>query len=453
MPSFSKRIRDPLHGLIPFNSDLDKVCWDIIQTAPFQRLRRVKQLGFSEFTYPGACHSRLAHSVGVFHTARRLADRLHEIIPSVRHDNESRCAAIAAALVHDLGHGPFSHAFEEALEASGFHWSHENMSEALIRDTVVGEILDGLMPNHREKVIDIVGSQNPKNLYYSIVSSQFDADRLDYMQRDRLMSGRLGSAIDFPWLLANLDMRRVPVYQDEELQGEVETFVIGEKSILAAEAYVLGLFQLYQTVYLHKTTRGLEKIFSEILKRLFFLRNESAFDKTGLNKNHAIFQFLEDSSNPEKFLKLDDTLIWGALHELCDAKDSVLSELARRLLERQIYKAIDLTALVQSKVKPEKVRSKEVEVISKISENFSSAVNQSPRILHDVAKRNPYKRLSASGDSLKKILAVDRDGNLRDLADLSSVVSALKPFHSRRVYCRDESEKKKVTEFILGELK
>lgn len=453
MPAFSKRIRDPLHGLIAFNTDLDKVCWDIIQTPAFQRLRRVKQLGFSEFTYPGACHSRLAHSVGVFHTARRLADRLHEIIPSVRHDNESRCAAVAAALVHDLGHGPFSHAFEEALESSGFHWSHEDMSEALIRETEVGDILDGLMPNHREKVIDIVGSQNPKNLYYSIVSSQFDADRLDYMQRDRLMSGRLGSAIDFPWLLANLDLRRVPIFQDEELQGEIETFVIGSKSILAAEAYVLGLFQLYQTVYLHKTTRGLEKVFSAVLKRLFLLKNEGLVAKTGLKKDHAIFQFLDDRQNPEKFLKLDDTLIWGVLHQLRDAEDKVLSDLASRILERKIYKAIDLTSLVQRKVDISEVRSQEVEILSKINEKFSSVINESPRILQDVAKRNPYKRHSGSGASLKKILAVDQEGNLRDLADLSSVVSALKPFHSRRVYCKDESEKRMVTEFIMGELK
>ena len=175
--------------------------------------------------------------------------------------------------------------------------------------------------------------------------------------------------------------------------------------------------------------------------------------KTGLKKEHAIFQFLDDRQNPEKFLKLDDTLIWGVLHQLRDAEDKILSDLASRILERKIYKAIDLTSLVQRKVGSSDVRSREVEILSKINDKFSSVVNESPRILQDVAKRNPYKRHSGSGASLKKILAVDQEGNLRDLADLSSVVSALKPFHSRRVYCKDESEKRMVTEFIMGELK
>lgn len=454
MPSFNKRIRDPLHGLIEFNTSLDKVCWKIIQTPYFQRLRRIKQLGFSEFVYPCACHSRLAHSLGVFHTARRLAEKVHQIVPEDRQDNPSKCAAVAAALVHDVGHGPFSHAFEEALHSCGVDWSHERMSESIILDTEIGSVLNDYMPNLSASVADIIGSQDPKNLYYAIVSSQFDADRLDYMQRDRLMSGRLGSAIDFPWLLANLELRRVKTYIDDELQGEIETFVIGNKAIFAAEAYVLGLFQLYQTVYLHKTTRGYEKMFSALIVRLLKLWQSGSVASSGLGDEHPLFNFLNDSLNPQVFLRLDDLVIWGTLHTMQDCSDPVLSELSKRILDRRIYKAIDLTNFVRRKIDdPNDARRKEVEIISMLDDKFSSSVNHVPRILHDVAKRNPYKRHSRGNSSLKKIFAVDTVGNITDLANLSKVVGALEPFYSRRVYCKDESEKEAVVESILGELK
>jgi hypothetical protein len=127
----NQRIRDPLHDLIEFytsNSELERILWKVVQTRPFQRLRRVKQLGFSDLVYPGASHSRFAHSVGVFHTARQLMEVIHRHQKEPQESKEHR--ALAAALVHDLGHGPFSHAFEKVGTRLGLKLAdHENMSD------------------------------------------------------------------------------------------------------------------------------------------------------------------------------------------------------------------------------------------------------------------------------------------------------------------------------------
>lgn len=136
-----QRIRDPLHNLIEFKGDeLERALWRVVQSRPFQRLRRVKQLGFSDFVYPGASHSRFAHSLGVFHTARRLM----EVVRRYATDAKSReDRALSAALVHDLGHGPFSHAFETVGKRLGLKLAdHEDVSDLLIRNGEVAEILN-----------------------------------------------------------------------------------------------------------------------------------------------------------------------------------------------------------------------------------------------------------------------------------------------------------------------
>ena len=247
-PKF-RRILDPIHGLIEFERDgFEATCWKILESRQFQRLRRVKQLGFSEFVYPGATHSRFTHSVGVFHTARKL-DRVIESIHGDRFDKRRAQMAMAAALVHDLGHGPFSHAFESVLKNLGLG-KHEARSVKLVESTELSTILDGFVPNFTRGVADIIRNKVPEDIYATIVSSQFDADRLDYMRRDRFMTGTQSSAIDFEWLTANLDIRRVQIGQDDTLVREVDTLVVGQKALLAAEAYVLGLFHLYPNVLL-----------------------------------------------------------------------------------------------------------------------------------------------------------------------------------------------------------
>ncbi len=145
-----ERIRDPVHDLIEFSrDDFDQTIWDALESAEFQRLRRIKQLGFSELVFPGATHSRFAHSVGVFHTARRLSALIRNRLPDSFDLNRARIAT-AAALVHDLGHGPFSHAFEGALKRLGVAKRHEDWTVAIVSgDTEVSEVLSKYAPARR----------------------------------------------------------------------------------------------------------------------------------------------------------------------------------------------------------------------------------------------------------------------------------------------------------------
>ena len=131
----AQRVRNPVHDLIQFKGEgLEAYCWEVVQTRPFQRLRRIKQLGFSEITFPGATHSRLAHSLGVFNAARQLTSVVRELKGNGGFDSLAADAAVAAALVHDIGHGPFSHTFETAAAMAGFGVDHEDWTVRIIRE-------------------------------------------------------------------------------------------------------------------------------------------------------------------------------------------------------------------------------------------------------------------------------------------------------------------------------
>ena len=215
---------------------------------------------------------------------------------------------MAAALVHDLGHGPFSHAFEKVGKRLELKLAnHEMMSDALIRDSEVAEVLNSQFGSHwADGVVDIIKKDGVKTVHHAVVSSQFDADRLHYMRRDRLMTGTQHAAIDFPWLIANLEIGSVEFGVDDSPGGQIETFVLGPKAIHAAEAYVLGLFQLYPTVYLHKATRGAEKLFTESLVRVVILVRDGSVSATGLPINHPIVRFAQFPDDIDVALALDD---------------------------------------------------------------------------------------------------------------------------------------------------
>jgi uncharacterized protein len=341
----TQRIRDPLHDLIEFSKgELERTLWDVIQTRPFQRLRRVKQLGFSDLVYPGASHSRFAHSIGVFHTARRLMG----VVRRHTEDNVTKeNHALAAALVHDLGHGPYSHAFEKVGKRLRLELAdHEHMSDRLIRDGEVSEILNRMGSGFANDVADIIKKEGRKTVHNAVVSSQFDADRLDYMRRDRLMTGVRHAAIDFEWLLANLEIGSVSTGVDETPVGTVETFVLGPKAIQAAEAYVLGLFQLYPTVYFHKATRGAEKIFTELLVRVVSLARDRSVRATGLPAKNPIIRFAMSPEDIDIALCLDDSVVAGSLSEMADASDAMVSQFAKRLRDRKLFKCVDIRSKI-----------------------------------------------------------------------------------------------------------
>jgi uncharacterized protein len=438
------RVRDPLHDLIEFDqSELERTLWKVVQIRPFQRLRRVKQLGFSDLVYPGACHSRFAHSIGVFHTARQLMAVVRRLASEDQPSQEQK--ALAAALVHDLGHGPFSHSFEKVGKRLGLKFAnHETMSDALIRQGEVAEVLNGqLGSGFANDVADIIRKDGVKTVQHAVVSSQFDADRLDYIRRDRMMAGTQHAAIDFPWLIANLEIGSVAVGVDRTQIGSIETFVLGPKAIYAAEAFVLGLFQLYPTVYFHKATRGAERLFTELLVRVVTLVRDGAAFATGLPSDHPIVLFSRNPENIDVALMLDDTVIWGALTQMSDAADPLVAEFSSRLRDRKLYKCHDIRKQVAHELDPEIKNSDQlIELIDKccagigkkLDERDAERSDGRPRILVDSDERSPYKSVNESKGPLDRINIRTDGGTLVDLKTRSSVVAALRVYKLFRAY-------------------
>lgn len=442
----SQRIRDPVHDLIEFSaSDFDQLAWNSLNALEFQRLRRIKQLGFSELVFPGATHSRFAHSVGVFYTARRLSALIRDRLSNAFNPERAE-VAVAAALVHDLGHGPFSHAFEDAMEPLGIGKRHEDWTAEIVTgDTRVCEVLSRFRPNFQIEVAELLASETPVDIYSAIVSSQFDADRLDYVRRDRLMTGAQHGGFDFSWLMANLEVDRVAISLDGEGFGEVENLILGNKAFQSAEAYVLGLFHLYFTVYFHKTTRSAEKMLSAILRRVGELVSTDSLAQTGLSEISPIVQFLRNPTLAN-YLKLDDFGIWASLHPMSSATDGTVAELSSRLLNRNLYKAVDVTARLAQRGGDASVARFRARLADLRTQGQIGTFD----LLEDQATRNPYKRRGYdSPEALSKVLIRRVDGTgYEDLADRSKVVAALREESVFRVYARNDQLRQRVEDVV-----
>jgi uncharacterized protein len=293
-----ERIRDPIHNIIVFDDAglVDEAVWKLLQTPDVQRLRRIKQLGVSEFVFPSASHSRFAHSVGVFHNARRLVQLIKREIVLKRVEgefNEERAkVALFAALLHDIGHGPFSHAFEEARKALASERQDKASAKAKIRKHEVftadmieeesGEInqILGQSGVNAKDVADLIRAETPTDMYHSVVSSSFDADRLDYLIRDRYMTGTGAGAIDTEWLMDNVRVAAIDFSPPDAGGGDQifeHSFCFGYKARDAAEDFLLARYRLYTNVYFHKTTRGIEHLVSAFFR--FIARDVSTGNK------------------------------------------------------------------------------------------------------------------------------------------------------------------------------
>ena len=440
-----QRVRDPVHNLIEFgatNRELELILWDVIQTQPFQRLRRIKQLGFSEFVFPGASHTRFAHSIGVFHTARLLLGAIERSMSQAGTVfGEARAKhALAAALVHDVGHGMFSHAFEAVGKALNLPLAkHETVSDRLIRDSEITRAFDvRLGTGFANNVADLIAREQPRDVYDSVVTSQFDADRLDYMQRDRMMTGVHSGAVDVTWLLNNLEVAPIAVSVDNEQFRTVDTLVLGPKAYHVAESYVLALFHLYPNVYFHKATRGAEMVLRDLILRLFELRDEERMVACGLPHNHPLVRFVIDPGLLDRAQALDDTVLWGALFMLAGADDDRLRMRAGQLLDRKLLGCFDVwNAAAELLATPgrEEVKAR-VERIARINlacDRVLQRKDEAPAAMFDDYKRDPYKRFQDSRTPPNQI-HIMQSGKPRDMAELSSVVGSTESFRICRAY-------------------
>ena len=340
--SWTQRIRDPVYGLVAFGGsgdrcrdETDRIAWDLLNTPEFQRLRRIRQLGFSDLVFPGATHSRFAHSIGVYHMARRLADVVARREGKREHERER--VALLAALLHDIGHGPFSHAFEAVAKALERPKRHEDWSAEIVRgDTEVNKVLRGVDGDLPQQIGEILTDEHQTDIYSTIVSSQFDADRLDYIQRDRLMVGVEFGHIDLDWLLDCLEVGMVTVGNDNSVQAPC--LYLGPKGVHTAEEYLEARSRLYRMVYMHKTTRAAEKMLQSVLSAA-----ASDLANRELARREPVLRYLvSETPTLGSYLALDDSAVWSALATYSEQGDLQVGKLAERLRNRDLYKCVDV---------------------------------------------------------------------------------------------------------------
>jgi uncharacterized protein len=324
--------RDPVHGLIEFRG-ADRPLAEVLETRVFQRLRRIKQMGFAWLVYPGAEHSRFGHALGAFHVARRVVEAL-EVAPEVGRDVK------LAALLHDIGHGPFSHAWEHVFAGD----DHEAWGAAMVTgDAELCEALRALDPALPETLRSFWDKRYRPGFARKLVSSQLDVDRLDYLLRDGHYSGAGYATFDLDWILHAL---RIEAIHDSE--DPTDLVVDYRRGMYAVEQYLFARSYMYAQVYHHKTVRAAEWMFIKVMQRFGELCRAGAAPP-GLDVAARIATGAQPSV--ADYLWLDDLTVltaidgWAGLGpggEAAAADDPLLRDLATRLVRRRLFKTIDL---------------------------------------------------------------------------------------------------------------
>lgn len=452
MTARDQRVRDPVHGLITFRGDspLDQLAWALLDTPPFQRLRRIRQLGVSEFVFPSATHTRFAHCIGVFHTARQLIGIIERELRREGKDLDQDRAdvAVIAALLHDVGHGPFSHTFEGVQKARGVDKPHERWSADIIRAPTAG--IAPLLAAYREdgqvgeEVAAMLESQDPIDLYHAVVSSSFDADRLDYLRRDRLMTGTGAGAIDFDWLMEHVRVSEVgleaPDLADEATPATVPTFCLDLKALPAAEQFLLARYTLHEQVYFHKTTRGVEHMIARLLGRVAELAKAEGSEPAavGLTADHPVWRFFRAAEpTVDDYLALDDGIVTAALDPMSRAPDSVTRDLAGRLRERRFYKTLD-SSFVGHDPGRQAVAARKIDA-KREKGDFEGYVAKDEGAVFGI-----YTEIGGDDDKIhKKLHILDPEG-AREVSEHSRLIHALADAPKRRLtryYFETESDR------------
>lgn len=309
-----KVINDPVYGFITINHPL---IFNIIQHKFYQRLRRIHQMALAYLVYPGAVHTRLHHSLGAYHLMSCAIDSLR--LKGVEITNDEEVAAKAAILLHDVGHGPFSHALEAEL-LPGIH--HEKLSLYIMEK--LNKEFDGAL----QMAIEIFTHNYPKKFLSQLVSSQLDVDRMDYLMRDSFFTGVSEGVFGWDRIL-----KMMTVYNNE--------LVMEEKGIHSIETFLIARRQMYWQVYLHKTVMASEKTLKNIIKRVKFLHASGTKNLHTTNVvDYFLFEF-DDVLNDavlEKFCEFDDVEISYAIKHWSKHSDHVLSTLCNMILNRKLLK-------------------------------------------------------------------------------------------------------------------
>jgi uncharacterized protein len=410
----TKIINDPIYGFIKINNPF---ILKLIDHPFVQRLKRIKQLGLAEFVYPGAHHTRFHHALGAMHLMDQALSNLQAKGYTIT-DTEKEAAAIAI-LLHDIGHGPFSHVLEYTLLN---HVHHEEISNLIMKK--LNEHFNGRL----SLAIDMFSGKYERPFFHQLISSQLDVDRLDYLSRDSFYTGVREGFIGSERLLSMLDL------QDENL-------VMEEKGIYSIENFLMARRLMYWQVYLHKTAIAAETMLIQILRRAKTLIQ--AGEK--LSCTSALMTFLkkdytwEEFSTTDKlwlaFTDLDDHDVWAAIKEWKNGQDKILTRLCRDFLARRLF-----TCKLGSQPIP---KSKRTELAQEITQCLK--INEE-ELSYFVVEGTTSNSAYVQGDNTIKI--VDKQGQIVELTEASDLptIQALSKIVKKYYFCCPKSV------YLQGEL-
>ena len=381
-----KIINDPVYGFITIKSEL---LFDIISHPWFQRLRRIKQLGLTDLTYPGALHTRFQHALGAMHLMTQVLDNLRTKGTEI--STEEYEASQIAILLHDLGHGPFSHSLENSL-LTGIQ--HESLSYLLM--TELNLEFDGALT----RALQIFRNSYSRKFFHQLVSSQLDIDRLDYLKRDCFFTGVLEGTIGVDRIISML-----AVYQDQ--------LVVEEKGMYSIENFLNARRLMYWQVYLHKTTVSAERMLVNLIRRAQVLARAGedlpATDELllFLKNEFTIASFKENKNTLSAFAQLDDNDVWGCMKFWKGHNDEILSMLSSMLLNRKLFQII----LTNDPIKKETIE----QIRTAIAQKYGTLMAESSYLFsHGIVTNEAY----TEGEQIN---ILTKRGELWDIAQASDL--------------------------------
>ncbi|MBI9055083.1 MAG: HD domain-containing protein [Bacteroidales bacterium] len=379
-----KIVNDPVYGLINIPSE---IIYDIIEHRYFQRLRRIKQLGLTDYVYPGAVHTRFQHTLGAVHLINNAIGTLR--LKNVEISSDEENAVTLAILLHDIGHGPFSHTLENNIATE---FGHEDLSLLYMQE------LNKEFKGQLDLAIKIFSNKYHKKFLHQLVSSQLDVDRLDYLRRDSFYTGVSEGVISSDRIIKMLN-----VVNDQ--------LVVEAKGIYSIEKFLIARWLMYWQVYLHKTVVSAEQLLLKIFKRVKYLIKENK--EIYLSKEFDFFFKAKDKNTHailENFSIIDDNDILALVKNWTNHEDKVLSLLSKNLLNRHLYK-IEIQNTPFENHKIEELRKK-----ASVKLNLSKDELEYFVFTNHISKE-AYSVLD------EKIQILYKDGSLVDIADASDMLN------------------------------
>lgn len=387
-----KVFRDPVHNYITVNHP---VIYDLINSKEFQRLRRVKQVSTTVFTFHGAEHSRFSHCLGVYEIARRVTEIFDAKFPEIWDSNENLLTMVAA-LLHDVGHGAYSHTFEKLFDTD-----HEAITQEIITspDTEVNAILRGVSPDFPENVASVINHTYHNKQVVQLISSQIDCDRMDYLLRDSYYSGARYGQFDLTRIL------RV-------IRPTADGIVFEYNGMHAVEDYIVSRFQMYMQVYFHPASRAMEVLLQNLLKRAKYLYHIDShfFKKTSPN----LIPFLTNQASLADYLSLDDGVMNTYFQAWTAAEDDILADLASRFVNRKVFKSVTFEE------ESRKDLSHLVELVKSVGfdPDYYTGIHVNFDLPYDIYR--PEKK-----EPRTEINMIQKDGSVVELSTISPIVKTL----------------------------